>query len=53
MKASAIQRRDVMGPRKPKAKKEIKQEVVDETPKLHCLSNPSSSNSVFDGECEI
>uniref|UniRef100_A0A8R1HIV6 Uncharacterized protein n=1 Tax=Caenorhabditis japonica TaxID=281687 RepID=A0A8R1HIV6_CAEJA len=49
MKASAIQRRDVMGPRKPKSeKKEIKQEIED-TPNLKCLSNPSSSNSVFDG----
>ncbi|CAI2351644.1 unnamed protein product [Caenorhabditis sp. 36 PRJEB53466] len=50
MKASAIQRRDVMGPRKPKTeKKEIKQELEDNTPNLKCLSNPSSSNSVFDG----
>uniref|UniRef100_A0A1I7TPW5 Nuclear receptor domain-containing protein n=1 Tax=Caenorhabditis tropicalis TaxID=1561998 RepID=A0A1I7TPW5_9PELO len=46
MKASAIQRRDVMGPRKPKAK-EIKNEV-DDTPNLKCISNPSSTSSITD-----
>ncbi|EGT53795.1 hypothetical protein CAEBREN_12278 [Caenorhabditis brenneri] len=47
MKASAIQRRDVMGPRKPKTK-DIKSEVVDETPNLKCISNPSSSGSMVE-----
>lgn len=50
MKASAIQRRDVMGPRKPKSKETtIKQEIVeDNTPNLKCISNPSSSSSMAD-----
>ncbi|KAF1759722.1 hypothetical protein GCK72_016189 [Caenorhabditis remanei] len=51
MKASAIQRRDVMGPRKPKTKETpIKQEIVEDnnTPNLKCISNPSSSSSMVD-----
>lgn len=50
MKASAIQRRDVMGPRKPKAKEvSVKQEIED-TPNLKCISNPSSSSSMVESE---
>ncbi|CAI5447414.1 unnamed protein product [Caenorhabditis angaria] len=55
MKASAIQRRDVMGPRKPKTSSAtgnsataavVKQEIVDDTPMLKCQSNASSSSGV-------
>ncbi|ULT98147.1 hypothetical protein L5515_012838 [Caenorhabditis briggsae] len=54
MKASAIQRRDVMGPRKPKSKDiPIKQEVIEDTPNLKCISNPSSSGSMVDGEWKV
>lgn len=50
MKASAIQRRDVMGPRKPKIKESIvKTEIIEEVPKLIMSSNPSSTGSMSEG----
>ncbi|CAB3405849.1 unnamed protein product [Caenorhabditis bovis] len=45
MKASAIQRRDVMGPRKPKPDTKVKQEVIDDTPNLKCQSVGSGKSS--------